>query len=62
MVSENRVLRRVFDPRRKEETQEWRKLFNEFHYKYTSPNIIIEVESKRMRWTIMYANAKGDDK
>jgi hypothetical protein len=45
-VFENRVLRRIFGPRRDEVTGEWRKLHNEeLHNLYSSPNII-----RRMRW------------
>jgi hypothetical protein len=39
-VSENRVLRRIFWPKRDEVTGEWRKLHNEeLNYIYFSPNI-----------------------
>jgi hypothetical protein len=50
-VFENRVLRRIFGPRRDEVTGEWRKLRNEeLHDLYSSPSIIIIIKSK-MRWT-----------
>jgi hypothetical protein len=40
-VFENRVLRRIFGPKRDEVTGEWRKLHNEeLHILYSSPNII----------------------
>jgi hypothetical protein len=40
-VFENRVLRRIFGPKRDEVTGEWRKLHNEkLHNFYSSPNII----------------------
>jgi hypothetical protein len=40
-VFENRVLRRIFGPKRDEVTGEWRKLHNEeFNYLYCSPNIV----------------------
>jgi hypothetical protein len=40
-VFENRVLRRIFGPKRNEVTGEWRKLRNkELHNLYSSPNII----------------------
>jgi len=49
MVFENRVLRRVFGPKRDEVTGEWRKLHNEqLNNLYSSPNIIREFKS-RMR-------------
>jgi hypothetical protein len=48
-VFENRVLRRIFGPRRDEMTGYWRKLYNEeFHNLYCSPNRMIK--SRRMRW------------
>jgi hypothetical protein len=40
-VLENRVLRRIFGPKRDEVTGDWRKLHNEeLHNLYSSPNII----------------------
>jgi len=48
---ENRVLRRVFGPRRDEVTDEWRKLHNEeLNDLYSSPNIVRVINSRRMRW------------
>ena len=50
-VSENRVLRRVFGPKKEEVTGEWRKLHNEeLSDKYSLPNIVRVVKSRRMRW------------
>jgi hypothetical protein len=50
-VSENRVLRRIFGPKRDEVTGEWRKLHNEeLHNLYSSPDIIRQVKSRRMMW------------
>jgi hypothetical protein len=50
-VFENRVLRRIFGPKRDEVTGEWRKLHNEeLHNLYPSPNIIRMIKSRRMRW------------
>jgi hypothetical protein len=47
----NRVLRRMFGPRRDEVTGGWRKLHNkELHDLYSSPSIIRKVKSRRMRW------------
>jgi hypothetical protein len=47
---ENRVLRKIFGPKR-EEDGSWRKLHNdEIHSLYSSPNIIMVIESRRMRW------------
>jgi hypothetical protein len=42
-VFENRVLRRIFGPKRDEVTGDWRKLHN------SSPNIIRMITSRRMR-------------
>jgi hypothetical protein len=50
-VFENRVLRRIFGPKRDEVTGEWRKLpSEELHNLYSSPDIIRQVKSRRMRW------------
>jgi hypothetical protein len=50
-VFENRVLRRIFGPKRDEVTGEWRKLRNkELHDLYPSPSIIRIIKSRRMRW------------
>jgi hypothetical protein len=50
-VFENRVLRRIFGPKRDEVTREWRKLHNEeLHNLYSSPNIIRQGKSRGMRW------------
>jgi hypothetical protein len=50
-VFENRVLRRIFGPKRDEVTGEWRKLHSEeLHSLYSSPDIIRQVKSRRMRW------------
>jgi hypothetical protein len=48
-VSENRVLRRIFGPKR-EEDGSWRKLHNdELHSLYSSPNIVRVIKSRRLR-------------
>jgi hypothetical protein len=44
-VFENRVLRRIFEPKREEDGL-WRKL----HDLYSSPNIVRVIKSRRMRW------------
>jgi hypothetical protein len=49
-VFENRVLRRIFGPKRDEVTGSWRKLHNEeLHNLYSSPSIIRMIKSRRMR-------------
>ena len=49
-VFENRVLRRVFGPKRDEVTEEWRKLNKEeLSDLYSSPNIVRVVKSRRIR-------------
>ena len=50
-VFENRVLRRIFGPKRDEVTGKWRKLRNEeLNNLYSLPNIVRVVKSRRMRW------------
>jgi hypothetical protein len=50
-VFENRVLRGIFGPKRDEVTGEWRKLLiGELHNLYSSPDIIRQIKSRRMRW------------
>jgi hypothetical protein len=47
---ENRVLRRIFGPKRQEVAGSWRRLHNEeFHNLYVSPNIIKARKSRRIR-------------
>jgi hypothetical protein len=50
-VFENRVLTRIFGPKRDEVTGGWRKLHNEeLHNLYSSPSIVTMIKSRRMRW------------
>jgi hypothetical protein len=50
-VFENKVLRRIFRPKREEDGL-WRKLHNdELHSLYSSPNIVRVIKSRRMWWT-----------
>jgi len=50
-VFENRVLRRIFGPRREEVTGEWRRLHNEeLNDFYSSSNIVRVMKLRRMRW------------
>jgi len=51
-VFENRVLRRIFGPKREEVEGGWKRLHNEELYNlYTSPFIIRVIKSRRMKWT-----------
>ena len=48
---ENKVLRKIFGAKRDEITGEWKKLHNaELHALYSSPNIIRDLKSRRLRW------------
>jgi hypothetical protein len=50
-VSENRVLRRIFGPKRDEVTGRWRKLHNEeLHGLYSSPSLVRAIKARRVRW------------
>jgi hypothetical protein len=50
-VFDNRVLRRIFGPKKDGVTGEWRKLHNEeLRDLYSSPSIIRINKSRRMRW------------
>jgi hypothetical protein len=49
-VFENRVLRRIFGPKRDEVRGEWRKLHNEELHDLYSPSIIRIIKTRRMRW------------
>jgi hypothetical protein len=52
-VFENRVLRRIFGPKRDEVTGEWRKLHSEeLHNLYSFPDITRQMKSRRMRWVV----------
>jgi hypothetical protein len=56
----NRVLRRIFGPKRDEVTGEWRKSHNEeLRDLYSSPSIIRIMKSRRMRWAGHVARMGG---
>jgi hypothetical protein len=62
-VFKDRVLRRIFGPKRDEVTVDWRKLHNEErHNLYSSPDIIRQVKSRRMRWAGHVARMGEDRK
>jgi hypothetical protein len=50
-VFENRVLRRIFGPKRDEVTGGWSKLHSgELHKLYSSPDVTRQIKSRRMKW------------
>jgi hypothetical protein len=50
-VFENKLLRRIFGPKRDEATGEWRRLHNKKLYALcSSPNIIQVIKSRGLRW------------
>jgi hypothetical protein len=62
-VFENRVLRRIFGPKRDEATGGWRRLHNEeLNDLYSSPNIIRVMKSRRMRWAGHVARMGGKER
>jgi TPP-dependent pyruvate/acetoin dehydrogenase alpha subunit len=61
-VFENRMLRRIFGPKRDEVTREWRKLHKEQLYElYSALNVIRVIKSRRMRWAGMQ-HVWGEDR
>ena len=57
-VFENRILRRIFGPKR-DENWEWRRLHNEeLHSLYRSPNIVRVIKS-RLKWAGLVARMEG---
>jgi hypothetical protein len=59
-VFENRVLGRIFGPKRDEVTGGWRKLHNEEqHDLYSSPSIIRVIKARRMGWAGHVARIGG---
>jgi hypothetical protein len=62
-VFENRILRRISGPKRDEVTGEWSKLHNEeLCNLYSSPDIIRQVKSRRMRWAVHVARMEEERK
>jgi hypothetical protein len=61
-VFENRVLRRIFGPKRDGVTGGWRKLHNEeLHNFYSSPNIVRVIKSRRVSWAGHVARMGGEE-
>jgi hypothetical protein len=58
-VFENRVLRRIFGPKRDEVTGGWRKLHKELHGLYSLPSIIRVIKARRVRW-VGYVERMGE--
>jgi hypothetical protein len=58
-VVENRVLRRIFVPKRDGVARDWRRLHNELHNLFASPNIVRMIKSRRMRWAEHVAGVGG---
>jgi hypothetical protein len=52
---QNRVLRRIFGPKREKVSGGWRRLYNELYSLYTSADIIRVIKSRRMRWVVHVA-------
>jgi hypothetical protein len=60
-VFENKVLRRIFGPKRDEVTGERRRLYNkEFHALCSSPSIIWAIKSRRLRWA-RHVGGRGEE-
>ena len=54
---ENKVLRKIFGPKRDEVTGEWRTLHNEeLNGVYSLPDISLVIRSRRMRWAVHVAS------
>ena len=60
---ENRVLRRIFGPKRDELSGDWRKLHNDaLNYLYSSPNIVRVIKSIRMKLAWHVARLGGEER
>jgi len=62
-VFENRMLRRIFGPKRDELPGEWKKLHTEeLNDLYCSPNIVRVITSRRIRWPGLVARVGEEDR
>jgi hypothetical protein len=60
---ECRVLRKIFGPKGDKVTGEWRKLHNEELYdQYSSPNIVLAIKLRRIRWVGHVAHRGGKER
>jgi hypothetical protein len=61
-VFENRLLRRIFGPKRDEVTRKWRKVHNEkLNDMYSLPDFVRVIKSRRMRWARHVARMGGEE-
>jgi hypothetical protein len=62
-VFEDRVLRRIFGPKRDEVIREWRKLYiEELSDLYSSPNNVRVVKSRRISWARHVVRTGGEER
>jgi hypothetical protein len=60
---ENKVMRRIFRPKRDEVTGDWRRLHNkELYALYSSADIIWVIKSRRLRWAGLVARMGGEER
>ena len=57
---ENKLLRRIFGPRKDEVTGEWGKLPNEELNNLYSRNVVRMIKTRRMRWAGHVARMEGE--
>jgi hypothetical protein len=62
-VLENRILSRIIGSKRNEVMGKWRKLYNgKLHNLYSSPNVIRQIKSRRMKWARHVVCSRKDRK
>ena len=57
---ENRVLRRIFGPKRDKVTGEWRKVYEELNDLYSSPNIIRVIKLRKNKMGLAWSMYRGE--